>query len=161
MIVFNGKYTSKVDDKNRFLMPAAVKKQMPEEKCEFMICEGKDKNLYLFPLQVWRQKQEDLLKVGRNDKKVRLYLTLSLGGATEVGLDNAGRMLMPGHLKQYAGISKDIMITAELDRFIIWDTAYYNKFFEGKSIDEMLSIMGGSAIDELSDYIAEKYGIIF
>jgi MraZ protein len=53
-----------------------------------------------------------------------------LGGATEIELDNAGRMLLPPSLREFAGLAKDIVLAAALDRFEIWDASKYKQLFE-------------------------------
>lgn len=53
-----------------------------------------------------------------------------MGGATEIELDNAGRMLLPQSLREFAGLAKDIVLAAALDRFEIWDASKYKQLFE-------------------------------
>ena len=70
-----------------------------------------------------------------------------LGGATEIELDAAGRMLLPGSLREYAGLTKDIVLVAVIDRFEIWDSAMHNQVFENVSpeafSDLAHEVMGG------------------
>ena len=74
------------------------------------------------------------------DPKVRQFRRQFLGGATEVELDNAGRMLLPGSLREFAGLGKDIVLAAALDRFEIWDASKYNQLFEDFSSDAFSSL---------------------
>ncbi len=53
-----------------------------------------------------------------------------LGGATEVELDSAGRLLLPQQLKEYADLGKDIVLAADFDKINIWDASKYKQFFE-------------------------------
>jgi MraZ protein len=39
-------------------------------------------------------------------------------------------MLLPASLREFAGLTKDIVLAAALDRFEIWDAAKYNQLFE-------------------------------
>jgi len=64
------------------------------------------------------------------DPKVRQFRRQFLGGATEIELDNAGRMLLPPSLREFAGLAKDIVLAAALDRFEIWDASKYKQLFE-------------------------------
>ena len=63
-----------------------------------------------------------------------------LGGATEVELDSAGRLLLPTQLKEYAGLGKDITLAADLDKINIWDSNKYKQFFENFSPEEFSSL---------------------
>jgi MraZ protein len=69
------------------------------------------------------------------DPKVRQFRRQFLGGATEIELDGAGRMLLPGTLREFAGLNKDIVLAAALDRFEIWDASKYTQLFEDFSPD--------------------------
>ncbi|MEJ7676659.1 MAG: division/cell wall cluster transcriptional repressor MraZ [Segetibacter sp.] len=61
-------------------------------------------------------------------------------GATEVELDAAGRMLLPPTLKEYANLSKDIILAAALDKIEIWDAAKYKKLFEDMAPEDFSNL---------------------
>lgn len=70
-----------------------------------------------------------------------------MNGATEVEPDTAGRLLLPPNLKDYAGLTKDIVLVSAVDKIEIWDSNTYKKFFESFSADSFSSlaqqVMGG------------------
>ena len=70
------------------------------------------------------------------DPKVRQFRRQFLGGATEVELDTANRMLLPPSLKEFAGLGKDIVLAAAMDRFEIWDAGKYKQLFEDFSPED-------------------------
>ena len=72
--------------------------------------------------------------------KVRQFKLLFLGGATEVELDSAGRMLLPPSLKEHAGLNKDIVLASNVDKINIWDAVKYKQFFEEFSSDAFSSL---------------------
>jgi MraZ protein len=74
------------------------------------------------------------------DPKVRAFRRQFLGGATEVELDSAGRMLLPPTLKEYAGLSKDIILVAALDKIEIWDSPKYKKLFDDMAPEDFSSL---------------------
>jgi MraZ protein len=84
------------------------------------------------------------------DAKVRQFKLLFLGGATEVELDSAGRMLLPPSLKEHAGLTKDIVLASNLDKIAIWDAGKYKQFFEEFSSEAFSNlaqaVMGGGII---------------
>jgi MraZ protein len=59
-----------------------------------------------------------------------------LGGATEVEIDSAGRMLLPPSLKEHAGLTKDIVLACDLDKIKIWDANEYKEFFDKLSPED-------------------------
>ncbi|MBY0480169.1 MAG: division/cell wall cluster transcriptional repressor MraZ [Chitinophagaceae bacterium] len=127
---FHGEYEATVDAKGRFLLPGGLKKQLPEGEGRFILSRGFEKCLTLYPLKSWELIQAKISKLNDFDPKVRQFRRQFFGGATEVELDSAGRMLLPGTLREFAGLNKDIVLAAALDRFEIWDAAKYNQIFE-------------------------------
>ncbi|MDE3235720.1 MAG: division/cell wall cluster transcriptional repressor MraZ [Bacteroidota bacterium] len=127
---FHGEYEVTVDAKGRFLLPGGLKKQLPEGESSFILSRGFEKCLTLYPIKSWEQILAKISQLNDFDPKVRQFRRQFLGGATEVELDSAGRMLLPASLKEYAGLGKDVVIAAALDRFEIWDAAKYKELFE-------------------------------
>ena len=121
MIGFHGEYEATVDSKGRFLLPGGLKKQMPEEESRFIISRGFEKCLTLYPIKSWELIISKLSLLNEFDPKVRQFRRQFLGGASEVELDSAGRLLLPTSLKEFAGLGKDITLAAAIDRFEIWD----------------------------------------
>lgn len=127
---FLGEYEATIDTKSRFLLPGGFKKQLPEGDTRFIISRGFEKCLTLYPLKNWEPIVATISRLNDFDPKVREFRRQFLGGATEVELDAAGRMLIPPTLKEYAGLNKDIILVAALDKIEIWDSVKYKKFFE-------------------------------
>ena len=55
-------------------------------------------------------------------------------------LDSAGRLLVPQNLKEYAGLEKDIVLAAAVNKIEIWDKSKYQQFFETFSPDAFSSL---------------------
>ncbi len=132
---FHGEYEATVDAKGRFLLPGGLKKQLPEGESRFILSRGFEKCLTLYPLKSWELIIAKISKLNDFDPKVRQVRRQFLGGATEIELDGAGRMLLPGTLREFAGLNKDIVLAAALDRFEIWDASKYTQLFEDFSPD--------------------------
>jgi MraZ protein len=134
MIGFLGEFEATLDPKGRFLLPAGLKKQLPEgENTRFVINRGFEKCLSLYPMQSWEPLYSKISKLNDFDPKVREFRRYFLNGATEVELDSAGRLLLPSNLKDYAGLEKDIVLASAVDKIEIWSTENYKKFFESYS----------------------------
>lgn len=148
---FHGEYEATVDAKGRFLLPGGLKKQLPEGEARFILSRGFEKCLTLYPLKSWEIIIAKISQLNDFDPKVRQFRRQFLGGATEVELDSAGRMLLPASLKEYAGLGKDIVLAAALDRFEIWDAGKYKQLFEDFSpeafSDLAKDVMGAKNIE--------------
>jgi MraZ protein len=127
---FHGEYEATVDAKGRFLLPGSLRKQLPEVENRFILSRGFEKCLTLYPLKSWELIIAKISLLNDFDPKVRQFRRQFLGGATEVELDTAGRLLLPASLKEFAGLGKDIVLAAALDRFEIWDAVKYKQLFE-------------------------------
>ena len=127
---FLGEYEATLDIKGRFLLPAGFKKQLKEDENSFVISRGIDRCLTLYPMSSWEPIIQKINSLNDFDPKVRAFRRQFLGGATEVELDTAGRMLLPPTLKEYANLSKDIILVAALDKIEIWDSTKYKQLFE-------------------------------
>jgi MraZ protein len=130
MATFLGEYEATLDPKGRFLLPAGFKKQLSEGESNFVISRGIERCLTLYPMSSWQPIVQKINSLNDFDPKVRAFRRQFLGGATEVELDAAGRMLLPPTLKEYAELSKEIILVAALDKIEIWDAVKYKKLFE-------------------------------
>ena len=128
---FLGEYEATLDPKGRFLLPAAVKKQIAEEgNNQFVINRGFEKCLSLYPSANWDPIFEEISKLNDFDPKVRAFRRYFLNGATKMELDSAGRLLVPPNLKEHAGLEKDIVLVSAMNKIEIWDKIKYQQFFE-------------------------------
>ena len=141
MTGFLGEYEATLDAKNRFLLPAGFKKQLPEEgSTVFIIARGFEKCLSLYPLKTWDPIYANLSKLNDFDPKVREFRRYFLNGATQLELDSAGRLLVPPNLKEYAGLEKDIVLAAATNKIEIWDKSKYQQFFDSFSSETFSSL---------------------
>ena len=128
---FLGEYEATLDSKGRFLLPAAIKKQIAEEgNDQFIINRGFEKCLSLYPSSNWEPIFNEISKLNDFDPKVRAFRRYFLNGATKMELDSAGRLLVPPNLKEHAGLEKDIVLVSAVNKIEIWDKIKYQQFFE-------------------------------
>jgi MraZ protein len=140
-ISFLGEYEATLDSKGRFLLPAGVKRQLPEgENMRFVINRGFEKCLSLYPLQSWQPLYDQISTLNDFDPKVREFRRYFLNGAIEIEPDGAGRILVPQNLKDYAGLGKDIVLASAVNKIEIWDKEKYQKFFESYSPEDFSSL---------------------
>ena len=135
MTGFHGEYQSTIDAKGRFHLPGSLKKQRVEGENRFIVSRGFEKCLTLYPLKSWQNILDRISQLNDFDPKVRQFRRQFLGGATEVELDAAGRILLPPTLREFALPGKEIVLAAALDRFEIWDASKYKQLFEDFSAD--------------------------
>lgn len=131
MISFLGEYDATIDAKGRFLLPAGLKKQLPQDdSAQFVINRGFEKCLTLYPLQSWNPLFSKISSLNDFNPKVREFRRYFLNGATQVETDTANRILIPKNLMDHAGLKKDIVLVSALNKIEIWDKQQYQQFFE-------------------------------
>lgn len=140
--VFLGEYRHAVDPKGRIVLPADVREDF-SEGC--VVTKGQEKCLYVFPLSRWEEEVERLNRLPRTNRNARFYLRSYLSGAKEVVPDKQGRVMLPEHLRTYAGLDRDAVVVGVLDRIEIWNE---------RSWDEL-----ASGADEYLANIEEEFGI--
>lgn len=140
-ISFLGEYEATLDAKGRFLLPAGFKRQIPEsEITRFVVNRGFEKCLSLYPMQSWKPLYDQISTLNDFDPKVREFRRYFLNGAIEVEPDSAGRILIPQNLKDYAGLGKDIVLVAAVNKIEIWDREKYQKFFDSVSPEDFSAL---------------------
>jgi len=138
---FLGEFEATLDSKGRFLLPAGFKRQIPEgESTRFVVNRGFEKCLSLYPMSSWQPLYDQISTLNDFDPKVREFRRYFLNGAIIVEPDAAGRLLIPQNLKDYAGLEKDIVLAAAVNKLEIWDKEKYQKFFEAYSPDDFSAL---------------------
>jgi MraZ protein len=128
MIRLLGEYDVTLDAKGRFLLPAGYKKQLAEvPHTQFVINRGFEKCLTLYPMHFWEPLHEKIAQLNDFDPKVREFRRFFLNGATIIELDSAGRLNLPNNLMEYAGLKKDIVLSAATNKIEIWDKARHDE----------------------------------
>ena len=141
MTGFLGEFEATLDAKGRFLLPAGLKKQFPEEEGNlFVINRGFEQCLALYLMKSWEPLFARISTLNDFDPNVRSFRRYFLNGATEVELDSAGRLLLPPNLKEYADLGKDVVLVSAVDKIEIWSTENYTKFFESYSPNDFSSL---------------------
>jgi MraZ protein len=136
MTGFLGEYEATLDPKGRFLLPAGIKKQLPEDEgSHFVINRGFEKCLTIYPMSSWTPLFERISKLNDFDPKVREFRRFFLNGAIATDLDSAGRMLIPRNLMEHAGLEKDIVLVSAVNKIEIWSKSTYQQLFDTLSPD--------------------------
>jgi MraZ protein len=144
MAGFLGEYEATVDAKGRFLLPANLKKQMPEGTSVLVINRGMDDCLWMYLLDDWKKVEDRLREVNPYDSRDnRMVRKALIAGAVYVEFDSAGRINLPKVLAEYAGLDKDIVLAGDIDKIEIWDKSRYEKLFESLTPEKLSAMASG------------------
>lgn len=132
--MFMGEYNHTIDAKGRLIIPAKFREALGEE---FILTKGLDGCLSIYPMDEWKSFEEKLKVLPLTDKNARAFLRFFVAGATSCELDRQGRILVPGTLREFAGLEKEVVLTGNLTRIEVWSK---EKWIENSNYENMDSI---------------------
>jgi MraZ protein len=131
-----GEFEVSMDPKGRVKVPSALLKQLTADDADrFVITRGFEKCLVLYPYSEWQKVSARLNGLNTFVKKNRDFVRYFMSGATELKLDSGDRVLLPKPLQAYAGISKELVLSAFQGKVEIWDKAKYTAEIDMDSDD--------------------------
>ncbi len=152
MTNFIGEFECKLDVKGRLMLPSGLRKQLdPASQERFVLNRGFEKCLVLYPKTEWEVISSEVNKLNQYVKKNREFIRYFYRGATELGLDGTGRMLLPKRLLGYADVEKEVVLFAYSNRIEVWDKSVYDGLLTDEPEDFALlaeEVMGGSSNQE-------------
>lgn len=139
--MFIGEYLHTLDPKNRISLPAKFRKGLGRA---VVMTRGLDRCLFVYPKKTWEKDAESRATHAGGTAAARGLARLFLAGAMEVEVDAAGRVLVPDHLKNFAGLKNKTIIAGVASRIEIWEERAWKKYT--------------TAIERDADAFAEKLG---
>jgi MraZ protein len=113
-----GQYEGTLGEKKQVAFPKKFREVLGDT---LIVTKGFDGHLIIVSKNHWETLLEGTLEMPFTNKESRETQRFLLGNATEVMLDRKGRFVLPEYLREYAGISKDILF-AGIRRFVeMWD----------------------------------------
>ncbi|MEP7263151.1 MAG: division/cell wall cluster transcriptional repressor MraZ [Bacteroidota bacterium] len=121
MTSFLGEFDCKLDAKGRMMLPMGLRKQVhPDAVEKFVVNRGFESCLALYPFNEWQKISAEINQLNQFVKKNREFARYFYRGATELELDATGRLLLPKRLMEYAGIDKEVILSAWSNKIEIW-----------------------------------------
>ncbi len=131
-----GTYECKIDAKGRLMVPAPLKKQLPSLEDGFVLKRSVfDKCVELWPKSEWDVMMLKINGLNRFVKKNNDFIRKFMAGVKMVEIDDAGRLLITKDLIDFAGISKDLVLTSKVNIIEIWDKDLYEQSISGDDMD--------------------------
>jgi MraZ protein len=147
--MFRGINSVNLDAKGRMALPARLREAIGEQGDTHLVVtiDTRERCLLLYPVAQWEVIQariESLSNMGRN---ARLVQRLLIGHATDVELDGNGRLLLPAMLREYAGLSKKLVLLGQGNKIEIWAEDLWQK-----RLEEWLDERAGEVLDDGDDF---------
>lgn len=132
----HGEYECKMDSKGRIRVPSPLLRQLGgNAPYTFFINRGFEKCLMIYPEKVWESTLEKINELNVYRSEDRNFIRYFFRGVSDVTTDTADRILLNKGLLDYAGIRKDVILFAYLDRIEMWDKKTYDEWLNREPED--------------------------
>lgn len=121
--MFRGATLVNLDSKGRLTVPTRYRGMLSEESKGQMVCtiDLHQPCLLLYTLPEWEIIEEKLSRLSTMNPAERRVQRLLLGHASECQMDSSGRLLLASTLRQHAGLTKEVMLVGQINKFELWD----------------------------------------
>lgn len=146
--MFRGVTQLSLDAKGRLAIPARYRSGL------MSFCEGRlivtadpSKCLLIYPQPAWEPIEQKLNNLSSFDPRTRSLQRLLVGNASDVEMDAASRILVSPPLRQFAGLSKEVVLVGQGAKFELWDEEQWNL-----QIENALAFKDGGMPPELEGF---------
>ena len=135
-----GQFSHNIDAKGRLFIPAPLRKELGQT---FHVTVGQDHCLSVYSDESWAAFMAKLKELSYNEvKKLRALFAY----AADCEPDSQGRILIPAKLREYAGLTKEVVVVGSFDRAEIWSAerwaAIENEAFSTGALEQAMAEMG-------------------
>ncbi len=113
--MFRGNHPTRVDDKGRLKVPADFKRVIDEKYGQqFYITSLDGKIAKVYPFEEWEKIEQKLLNTSDFNASKKKFLDVTNYYGQVVEMDGQGRLLVPGLLREAAGIKGEVAVVGNL-----------------------------------------------
>lgn len=138
-----GEHTHTLDTKKRLSLPSKFRKELGKT---VVITKGLDSCIFVYSTKEWKNFAGKLNDLSMGQGDTRAFSRYFLGGAVEVDIDSAGRILIPDFLKDLAHLQVKVMVVGLGSRVELWDEERWTQY--------------QLELEKKADIVAEKLGDI-
>jgi len=131
--VFRSSSYHTIDTKGRIIIPARFRNILKADKVYGVMVSNMDNCLYAYTFSEWEKVETRILSA--KSAAMGDFRRFFLGNSCDCMCDRQDRILIPKSLRDYANLTKEIVLVGNLDRFEIWDRDLWeetNKLMEQK-----------------------------
>lgn len=113
-----GEFRHALDERARIAIPVRFRPRLAQGAT---LARWLDGCLAVFPSDTWDDLATRLASLPITNPRAREFARFMSSGAVEVELDRQGRLLVPGYLREYAGLTaSEVVVVGALNRLEIW-----------------------------------------
>ena len=131
---FMGEYNHTMDAKGRLIVPAKFREAGGDK---FIVTKGLDKCLFVFTQEKWSSVVASVSQMPLTSGNARKFSRFFIGSAGECEVDKQGRILVPGSLRAYAELEKEVVLVGVGSRVEIWSKDRWQDNSEYDDMEEL------------------------
>lgn len=143
--MFRGRFEHGIDGKGRLAVPSKFREILSEHYDERLIITNFDGCLWAYPAAEWQKIEDKVAALPQSGDVVKALQRVFISAAVECTFDGSGRILIPPTLRDYAGISKDVVLVGMTNRIEIWSREKWARALENSQKD----------LEKMGDKLAE------
>jgi len=129
VLKFRGASNLSLDAKGRVVLPARYRERLAEI-CDSQLVVTIDVDqpcLLIYPLNEWEMVEEKINALPSFNKVVKRIQRKLIGYATDIEVNNSGRVLLSSPLRSYARLEKKVVLIGQGNKFELWDEVMWEK----------------------------------
>ena len=120
-----GEYVHSIDAKGRIILPADFREELGEH---FVITKGLDNCLFVYDEEEWNNLSQKLRQLPLSKPEARAFVRFFFAGARTLECDRQGRFSVPGNLRSYAMLEKDVVLIGVSNRIEVWSKTEWTRY---------------------------------
>jgi MraZ protein len=116
--LFTGEYRHAIDAKGRVAVPARFRAELAQGA---VVSRWIDSCLAIFPQTEWDKFSAKVAELPVSDAGARVFARFVFSGAFEFNLDAQGRLVVPPTLREFAGLTDDVVVVGSRDHIELWE----------------------------------------
>jgi MraZ protein len=130
-MVFQGASQVNLDAKGRMAVPTRIRDPLTQGGTVKLVLTAHPEGcLLLYPGPAWEPIRAQVMSFPSLDRQLSLWKRLLVGFAEEVELDGAGRLLVAPELREFAHITRPVMLVGQGSHYEIWDLESWKQQLE-------------------------------
>ena len=140
--MFVGTHRHSIDDKGRVILPVKFRSRL--EAGAYM-AKGRDGCVSVYPADEWERVASKVREMSTEGEMQRRAARAFFAGASEFAPDRQGRVQVPANLRDFAGLTSDVVVVGVHSRVEIWDAGRWDE--NEPEADRMIA-----AAEEIPDF---------
>lgn len=127
--MFIGTHDHSLDPKGRVILPRRFRDELGQDVV-FTKGLGTERCLYVFPMAEFEAFANKLRSLPLTGGRNRDFTRVVVAQASPETVDSQGRVVVPQALREYANLTKDVVVVGQINRIELWDKAEWQRYLE-------------------------------